>query len=158
MNVPVAAALEEWLHVLHVVAAMVWVGGAVTLMALTIQVLRSGDGEAVSRFVDAVRVIGPLVLAPATVAVAGFGIWLVIDSEAWSFGQTWVWLGLALLVGAVVVGAVFQSLALIRAQRASEAGDDREAADQLRRWSRGLMLILLILLVATWDMVVKPGL
>jgi uncharacterized membrane protein len=157
MNVPAAAALEEWLHLLHVLAAMVWLGGAVTLTALTVQVLRSGDGAAVRRFVDAVRVIGPLVLAPATIAVAGFGIWLVIDSEEWSFAQTWVWLGLALLAGAVLVGAVFQSLALIRAQRASEAGDGREAARQLRRWSRGLMLILVILLVATWDMVVKPG-
>jgi hypothetical protein len=105
-----------------------------------------------------VRVIGPLVLAPATVGVAGFGIWLVIDSDSWNFGQTSVWLGLALLAAAFLVGAVFQSQAMIRAQRASEASNYGEAARQLGRWSWGMRLILLLLLAATWDMVFKPGL
>jgi hypothetical protein len=40
------------------------------------------------------RVIGPRVLAPATIAVVGFGIWMVLNSSDWSFGQTWVVLGL----------------------------------------------------------------
>jgi uncharacterized membrane protein len=154
----VAATLSEWLHFLHLLAAMIWVGGAATLMALSIQVLRSGDREAVVRFVRSVRLIGPLLLAPATAAVAGFGIWLVIDSESWDFGQSWVWLGLALLGAALLIGAAFQSRALISAQRASERGEDGEAARHLRRWSWGTLLILLLLLVATWDMVFKPGL
>ena len=46
---------------------------------------------------------------------------------------------------------------MIRAQRASEAGDGAEAARDLRRWSWGILVILLLLLVATWDMVFKPG-
>jgi len=37
------------------------------------------------------------------------------------------------------------------------AGDDAEAARQLRRWSWGMRLILFLLLVVTWDMVFKPG-
>ncbi len=40
----------------------------------------------------------------------------------------------------------------------AEAGDDGEAARQLTRWSWGMRLILVLLLVATWDMVFKPGL
>jgi hypothetical protein len=39
------------------------------------------------------RVIGPRVLAPATIAVVGFGVWLVLDSSAWDFGQLWIQLG-----------------------------------------------------------------
>jgi uncharacterized membrane protein len=157
MKIPVAATLTEWLHFLHLLAAMIWVGGAATLSALSIQVLRSGERDAVARFVRSVRVIGPLVLAPATAAVAGFGIWLVIDSDSWNSGQTWVWLGLALLTAAFLIGAVFQSQAMIRAQRASEAGDGAETARYLRRWPWGILVILLLLLVATWDMVFKPG-
>jgi uncharacterized membrane protein len=158
MRTVLAASLTDWLHMLHLLAAMIWVGGAVTLSALTTQVLRSGESDAIARFVRSVRVIGPLVLAPATVGVAGFGIWLVIDSDSWNFGQTWVWLGLALLAAAFLVGAVFQSQAMIRAQRASEASNYGEAARQLGRWSWGMRLILLLLLAATWDMVFKPGL
>lgn len=36
------------------------------------------------------RVIGPVVLAPATVSVLGLGIGLVLDTEAWDFVQLWV--------------------------------------------------------------------
>jgi uncharacterized membrane protein len=135
MRAVLAASLTDWLRVLHLLAAMIWVGGAVTLSALTIQVLRSGERDAIARFVRSVRMIGPLVLAPATVGVAGFGIWLVIDSDSWNFGQTWVWLGLALLTAAFLVGAVFQTQTMIGAQRASEASDYDEAARQLGRWS-----------------------
>jgi uncharacterized membrane protein len=137
---------------------MIWVGGAVTLGALAIQVLRDGDPDSVARFVRGMRVIGVGVLAPGTLAVAGFGIWLVADSDAWGFRQTWVWLGLVLLVAAFLVGAVFQSRTMIRAERVSAAGDSREAVRQLGRWLWGLGLIVVLLLAAVWDMVFKPGL
>jgi uncharacterized membrane protein len=155
--VPFVASLTEWLHMFHLLAAMVWVGGVVTLNALATQVLRTGDGEAIARFVRSVRVIGPLVLAPATLAVTGFGVWLVIDSDSWGFGQTWVWLALVLLGVAFLVGAVFQSQTMIRAQRATEAGEYGQASRHLSRWSWGMRLILLLLLIITWDMVFKPG-
>jgi hypothetical protein len=82
---------------------------------------------------------------------------MVVDDDAWGFGQAWVRLALALLAAAFVVGAVFQSRAAILAQRAVTAGDHGEATRQLRRWSWGMRLILLLLLVVTWDMVFKPG-
>jgi uncharacterized membrane protein len=153
-----AADLYDWLLFLHVIAAMVWVGGLVALTVLASLVLSGGEEGAVARFVASLRVIGPLVLLPSMAAVIGFGIWMVLDSEAWSFGQTWVWLALALFGGAFVVGAAFQSRSAIDAQRAAEAGDHLEAARQLRRWSWGMRVILLLLFVAAWDMVFKPGL
>ncbi len=158
MTIALTASLYDWLVFFHIFSAMVWVGGLVALSVLATQVLRSGERDAVARFVGNLRVIGPLVLAPATVALLGFGIWLVVNSAAWDFGQTWIRLALALFTGAFLVGAVFQSRAAIGAQRAAEAGDHGEAARQLTRWSWGMRLILVLLLVATWDMVFKPGL
>lgn len=55
------------------------------------------------------------------------------------------------------MGAAFQSRAAIGAGRAAAAGNDREAARQLARWSWGSRVIILLLVVATWDMVFKPG-
>jgi uncharacterized membrane protein len=154
----VIAELTDWLLFLHLLAAIVWLGGLVMLGLLATLVLRSRDGDAVTRFVGSLRVIGPVVLAPAMVALLGFGIWMVAHDEAWDFGQTWILLALALFAGAFLIGAVFQSRTAIGAQRAADAGDHGEAARQLRRWSWGTRLILLLLVVASWDMVFKPGL
>jgi len=67
---------------------MVWVGGAVVLLALSALTVRGADPPAVARFVRTLRVLGPAVLAPATIAVVGFGVWVVLDDESWHFGQT----------------------------------------------------------------------
>jgi uncharacterized membrane protein len=153
-----SASLSDWLLFGHVLAAMVWLGGGVMLAALAILTVRAGDAEAVRRFVRPLRVVGPAVLAPATVAVVGLGVWLVLHEAAWTFGQTWVWLALALFALAFVVGAAYQSRAAILAQRARDRGDDAEARRQLARWVGGYLVIVGLLVVIAWDMVFKPGL
>jgi uncharacterized membrane protein len=151
------ASLYEWLMFLHVLAAMVWVGGLVALLAFGRRTLREGDPGAVARFVGSLRVVGPTFLAPAAGLVLVLGIWMVLDNDAWDFGQTWVWLGLALLVAAALVGAIFLSRAGLAAERAVQAADTTEAVRQLRLWSVGIGVIVALLVVATWDMVFKPG-
>jgi uncharacterized membrane protein len=153
-----ALTLYDWLLFLHVVAAMVWVGGGVVLAVLAARVLRDSSPTAVARFTTNLRVIGPLVLAPATVAVLALGVWLVLDGEPWDFGQLWVQLGLALFAASFLVGAVHQSRAALAAERAADRGDDDEARRQLSRWSWGYRMIVLLLVAATWVMTTKPGL
>jgi uncharacterized membrane protein len=124
--VMLVASLYDWLMFFHIVAAMVWVGGLVTLSLLATQALRGEQPDNVARFVRSLRLIGPL-FGPAMVLVLGLGIWMVIDSDAWTFGQGWVRLALGLFAAAFVVGALFQSRAAILAQRAVDAGDQGEA-------------------------------
>jgi uncharacterized membrane protein len=148
--------LDDWLHLVHIVASMIWVGAVITLSALAIQIQREADAEAVARFIGSLRKIGPIVFAPGPLLLLATGIWSVTRSEEWDFGQTWVWLSLVLLGSAFLFGAAFQSRVAIRAGRAADARDEREASRQLTRWTRGSLLILAILLVTTWDMVFKP--
>ena len=150
--------LYGWLLFLHVLAAMVWVGGGVMLAVVAARVLRDPDPGAVGRFTGSLRVLGPLVLGPATVAVLGLGIGLVVDTEAWDFGQLWVQLGLGLFAAAFLVGAVWPSRSALAATRATAQEDDAEARRQLRRWLAGYWLIVTLLVVAVWDMTTKPGL
>jgi uncharacterized membrane protein len=150
--------LYDWLLFLHIVAAMVWLGGGVLLAGLAARVLRDREPAAVLGFTRSLRVIGPAMLAPATVAVVGLGIWLVLNSSAWDFGQFWVQARLALFVGAFLIGAGFQSRAAIGAERAVAAGENDDAIRHLTRWSWGYRAIVLLLILATWDMVFKPGL
>jgi uncharacterized membrane protein len=154
----IAASLYSWLLLLHIIAAMVWVGGAVMLGAQATRVVLAKDAAEVTRFLGSLRAIGPLVLAPATIMVLGFGIWMVLNSAAWDFKQEWVQLALGLFAGAFLIGAAHQSRAAILAERASQRGDDGEARRQLIRWSIGYWTILVLLVVAVWDMVMKPGL
>jgi len=151
------ATLHEWLVFLHVLSAMVWVGGLVALIAFGTYVIRTGEDVAVARFISSLRVVGPLVLSPAAGLVLVLGIWMVVDDDAWSFGQTWIWLSLALVAAAILVGAVFLSRTTLAAERAAKAGDQVGARQLLRRWSWGIMLILLLLVVTTWAMFFKPG-
>lgn len=158
MRTVIAAGLYDSLLFLHIFAAMIWVGGAVLLGALVTGVLRGGEPDAVARFTANLRLIGPRVLAPATVAVVGLGVWMVLNNAAWDFGQLWVQLALALFAAAVLIGAFHQSRAAINADRAAARGEHDEALRHLARWSWGYRLIVLLLVVAVWDMVFKPGL
>jgi protoporphyrinogen IX oxidase len=158
MSAFIAATRYEWLLFLHILAAMIWLGGLVTLAALSTLVVRSRDETVVARFVSSLRVLGPLTLAPAMVAVLAFGIGLVLDSDAWAFDRGWIVLALSLFAAVVLVGVAFQARAATRAQRAAAAGDHAEAVRWLRHWAWGMRLILVLLVVTTWDMVAKPGL
>jgi putative copper export protein len=153
-----AAGLSDWLLFGHVLAGMVWVGGIVVLAALAVRPLRDPEPGAAGRFIAGLSAVGPIVLAPAPLALAGLGTWMVADDAAWDFDQLWVQLGLGLFAAAFVIGAAHQSRAAIAARRAAERGDEAEASRRLRRWAWGSVLTALLLVIATWDMVAKPGL
>jgi uncharacterized membrane protein len=150
------AALYDWLLLLHILAGMFWLGGITVVGAFAVRILRTREPGATAAFLGSLRVIGPLVLAPAPVILLGMGIWMV--ARQWDFGDTWVSVGFALFAVAFLIGAAHQSRAAIAAERASKAGDDAAALRHLRRWAYGMAVILTLLIAATWDMVFKPGL
>jgi uncharacterized membrane protein len=149
--------LHGWLVFIHVVAAMVWVGGAAVLSSSAIWALRQPEPGAVARFVRSLRVTGPIVFAPAPALLVAAGVWMVVDDDAWAWDQAWIRLGLGMFAAAFLVGAGYTGRAVAAAGRAVAAGDDVEAARQLRRWASGALVVLGLLLVATWGMVFKPG-
>jgi uncharacterized membrane protein len=150
--------LYDWLKLAHVLAAMIWLGGLVTLVVLGVRARRSDDRDSVARFVGSLRVVGPAVLAPSAALAVALGIGLVLDSGAWDFGQAWVQVALGLVAAAILVGAVFLARTALAAERFVAAADHRAATRQLGRWSWGIAVVIVLLVVATWDMVVKPGL
>lgn len=150
------AALYDWLMFGHVLAAMVWLGGSATLGLLAVQTLRQKEPGSLARFAATISFVGPRLFAPAGVLVAGLGVWLVLDSRQSHFDQFWIDLAIGLFVAVFVIGAGFQSRAAIGADRAIAANDSEQAAYYLRRWAWGALAILILLVVLTWDMTVKP--
>ena len=148
----------EWQLFAHILAGMIWLGAIVLLEFLAIRTVRGDDAAAAGRLVGTLRSVGPVLLAPMPVILVGFGVWMVADSDAWDFGQAWVQVALGLFAVAFLIGAAHQSRTALAAERAAAAGDHREANGQLRRWAWGMGAIIVLLCVATWDMVAKPGL
>ena len=147
--------LYEALLFVHVLAAMVWVGGSIMLGFISARVEGTGDAEFRARFSRAAEVVGPVFGGSALLVLAA-GVWMVVESEGIELSQTWVWLGLAGFVLSGVLGAYFAP-ASHRITAALEAGDVADADRRAKTFKlmSTLSLVLLVLIVA--DMVFKPG-
>ena len=150
----------NWLLFVHILAAMVWLGGGLTLMLVGLRARASARPEAIAEFAGALPYVGLRVLTPSIVLLLVTGVWQVLASSAWKFSQLWVIFAVGLFVIAFLVGAVYMSrvgIALARAG-ANAATDRVSAAAALNRWLAGYIVVLIVLLLAVWDMVFKPGL
>ncbi len=151
--------LETWLLFGHILSAIVWLGGGLTLSVLASRARGSSDPNSITEFARTLGFVGPRVLGPATLGTVGFGIWLVAASESWDFSQSWVRIGIALFAVAFLIGAAYLSRVGIKLQRAADEGaaGATDTKVLLGRWVLGYRLIVLTLLIALWDMVFKPG-
>jgi uncharacterized membrane protein len=148
--------LDTWLHFLHVLSAVVWVGGGFVLSIVGSRARASKDPNAIPEFSQTLTYIGTRVMLPAVVGTLVFGVWMVLENVDWNFSQLWVRLAIGLFVLAFLIGAIYLGRLGIQLQRL--ASNDRAAAVAvLGRWLAGYWLVLLVLLIALWDMIFKPG-
>ena len=149
--------LHSWLLFGHILGAMAWLGGGLVLALMGLRVRRSADGTSYREFAGTLGYVGPRVLMPGVVAVLVFGLWMVLESEAWDFSQAWIQIAIGLFAAAFVIGALYLGRVGIALGRAAAAGDVPALRRLVDRWLTGYGVVLLILLVAVWDMVFKPG-
>ena len=152
--------LEPWIHFLHVLGAIIWVGGGVMLSLIGARARKSEDPRLIGEFARTLSYVGLRVLTPAVVAVILTGLWLVLTGSEWKFTQLWVLLGLGAFIAAFLVGAIYLSRIAIQLDQVATRTDlsPQAARDLLGRWMVGYQIILIILVFAVWDMVFKPGL
>lgn len=150
--------LYQWLVLAHILAATMWVGGGIMALATSRQMEKAGD--AAGRAYASFEVwAGQRIFGPASVSVILFGILMVWQSDAWSLGQTWVWLSLVLAVLSLLIGGLYfgpESGRLAKMMAERGPGD----AEVVRRRSRlatmqNLDVVLILVIVAL--MVFKPG-
>ena len=155
-----AETLEPWIHSIHVLGAIIWVGGGVMLSLIGARARKSADARLIGEFAKTLSYVGLRVLTPAVVAVLLTGLWLVLTGSEWNFTQSWVRLGLSAFIIVFLIGALYLSRIAIQLDRLTAGTDLRlqEARALLGRWIVGYQIILVILIFAVWDMVYKPGL
>jgi uncharacterized membrane protein len=155
-----AEILEPWIHFIHVLGAIIWVGGGVMLSLIGARVRKSNDPRLIGEFARTLSYVGLRLFTPAVLGVIVTGLWLVLTGSEWKFTQLWVLLGLGSFIAAFLIGAVYLSRIAIQLDRVAVSTDLnlQTARDLLGRWMVGYQVILLILVFAVWDMVFKPGL
>lgn len=143
---------------LHVMAAVIWVGGDVTLTTLGIVFERRGDGETLATLGKLGAWIGVRVYTPAAFAVFAFGVAL-IEKGGWGWAQVWIDLALAGWAVATGVGVLFVGPELGRIDRdAVEFGPESDAvARRVTRLFAVFRFDTVLLIFIVLDMTVKPS-
>ena len=148
---------EFWLFV-HVLAAVTWVGGALTLNVLGTRMVTSASAPELAGFARRVEWIGTRLFVPASLLLVIAGVIMTIDR--WSFDQLWIALGIggflySLINGAFVVGPLSGRTGNLIDERGSE---DPEVAGNIRRLLVLARIELGVLVVVVWAMTMKPTL
>ena len=150
--------LDSWLHFGHVLGAIMWIGGGFALSLVGSRARTSGDPRTIADFARTLAYIGPRLFIPALLAVLVFGVWMVLISSEWNLSQAWVLLALGLFAVAFLIGSLYLGRIGIQLLRSADSEDAGAGQMLLGRWILGYRLVLLVLVVAVWDMIFKPGL
>jgi uncharacterized membrane protein len=151
--------LYELLLFVHVAATIIWIGAGFFSLVLALGYDKESDEPALLRFAKDQERLAPRLFVPSSLVVVLMGIALVIESEAWSFDQLWIVLGLIGFAATFVTGLFIMKPSTERIGRDMEAASGR-LTDQLRIDLRKLIVkarvdyVVLTLVVS--DMVAKP--
>jgi uncharacterized membrane protein len=161
----VAITFFDVVKFLHV-AAVVTAWGVTFAYPVLQRAAERQDPRAVPYFWRAVTRVGLVIIAPGAFLILATGIVMVIDSEAWGFGDLFVTVGLLAIIVLIAFGPLFFTPAERKLAEAAERdiaaagagevrfGEDYQAAS--RRYALVGNLNGLIVLVAIFFMVVKP--
>ena len=128
----VAMTWYEWFKALHVLTAVVWVGGAVMISILAYLIGREGDPVRLAQFGRVAGLVGERLLTTLSVLVLLFGIGLMENGTSpWKWELTWVQISFAGWVVAFLLGSVWT-----RSQRESSGGRSPPTARAIRRRRR----------------------
>jgi uncharacterized membrane protein len=150
--------LYDFLKSVHVLAAVIWVGGAFSMQFLGTRAVSSRDPEKMAAFGQNAEWLGSRVYMPASLVVLASGIWAVFDGS-WSWGDFWILWGLAGVAFSAIVGAAYlgPESARIGALSAQRGPDDSEVVRRRDRLVLVSRIELVILLSVVFVMVTKPG-
>ena len=153
----IAATTYQWLLTAHILAAVIWVGGALATQLYALRAQRAGPGR-IAEFAGDIEWLGTRVFIPASLTLVVFGFLLVgeLDWE-WKF---WLVAGLAIWVASFLTGAGFLGPESGRInQMSAELGPESpEVQRRLRRIFLISRIELVLLILVVVDMTLKPGL
>ena len=89
----------------HIICAVIWVGGAFFSQLLALRVERSTDPADLPKLGRNLEFLGLRVFLPASILLFLAGAAMV--AQQWGFGQTWVAVSMGLWLLSVIAGAIY---------------------------------------------------
>lgn len=152
-----AVTTYQWYLAVHILAATVWVGGALMVQLFAIRAQRSHDSKRLADVTADIEFIGMRLFIPASLVLVVFGF-LLINEAGYDY-KLWVVLAIAVWAASFLTGALFLGP---EAGRIAKLTDEHgfESPEVQRRMARVFLisrveLVLLMLIVI--DMTIKPG-
>jgi uncharacterized membrane protein len=154
------AQLYDWLKAVHVLLAVVWVGGNIVLQILAIRITRQNDALKLASVAGDIQWIGMRIFAPASGLLLVLGVVMVIDSPAYDFDQLWVIAAIAMFAYSFLSGLLYLGPQTGRLKKIYEA--EGPASPNAVALTKRLFVVsrieLVLLVLIVFDMVLKPGL
>lgn len=153
--------IYKWMLAVHILLAVVWVGGNVFIQFLTFRAKRADNPDRLAWLTSEIEWWGMRVLVPASLLLVLLGFGLLHESDGiYKLSQGWVTFGLAVWLASFLVGAGYLGPESGRLGKLLEAKGPADPEYQ-RRLARIFLisrieLVLLVLVVL--DMTIKPGL
>jgi uncharacterized membrane protein len=151
--------MYELLLTIHVLAAVIWVGGGVAMHILGRRVLKRDDSDEIYKFSKEVNTVAMRLYAPTSLVLLVAGI-LLVNEAGYEFSQLWITLafigwGFSFLVGVGYYGPQDKKLqALVAADGPTAPGVVANVRQALMVNSIEISILLLVIV----DMTTKPGL
>lgn len=147
----------DWLHyakLLHVVFAIAWVGGGVTLFALGLMADMRKDDAATATVLEQVVMLSPIWFIPTSLLTFVFGVIMAFGYGIWSLA--WIVLGLLGFLATFSIGFFIlkpTSEAFTAANKAGRTADAKAAGQKMLGVSKFDYSLMFVVIA---DMVLKP--
>lgn len=145
--------MRDGLLFLHILGVAGWIGGGIYGTLASSTVARSGPPAAAILTAIEKRASAYFGITSALVLLSGIG--LVLTSDVYGWGDTFVLIGLGAFVISGIVQSTIGKTANTRLLAAAEENSDLPGA--LGAWRRVSMFDALVLFVVVWAMIAKLG-
>ncbi len=146
--------MYTFFKLLHVITAIAWVGGGVTLLAANIIATKVQGEEAAFKVLDIMNVLGKTWFVPTSFLTVIFGAIATTLGGAW--GEFWIILGLAGFASTFFTGLLLIEPQGRRIAAAMGEGRFEEAQAAGNRLMQVVRFDYTVMLVVIIDMVIKP--
>lgn len=142
---------------IHVLAAIVWVGGGIMAQMLIHRTQKAGDPKMMGALGQEIGHIAERVFTPASVIVLLAGIYMVLEADI-GFSTPWVAIGLIGLIATVIMGVFYlgpQSKKM-GALMAEHGPTSPEVGAQANRLIMAARIDVMVLVFVVFAMTYKP--
>jgi uncharacterized membrane protein len=152
-----AATTYQWYLSIHILAAVLWVGGAFTIQLFAIRAVRADDGPRLATLTSEIEWVGTRLFIPSSLVLVIMGFLLInegnYDYELWLVFPIVVW------IASFVAGAGFLGPQSGKLSKDIDAYgmDSPQARGRLTRILTISRIELVLLLLVVLDMALKPG-